>query len=35
MCVGCGRCVDADPGEIDIRRILKRLDEELNAKVAK
>ncbi len=39
MCVGCGRCVDADAGRIDIRRILKRLNEELNekqkAKVAK
>ncbi len=35
MCVGCGRCVDADAGGIDIRRILKRLNEELRTKVAK
>jgi sulfhydrogenase subunit beta (sulfur reductase) len=32
MCVGCGRCVDADAGKIDIRVILKKLNEELNAK---
>ena len=32
MCVGCGRCVDADAGKIDIREILKKLNEELNAK---
>jgi len=25
MCVGCGRCVDADPGGMDIREILKKL----------
>jgi hypothetical protein len=25
MCVGCGRCVDADAGGIDIREILKEL----------
>ncbi len=25
MCVGCGRCVDADAGGIDIREILKKL----------
>jgi len=35
MCVGCGRCVDADAGGIDIRKILKRLNEELNVKAAK
>jgi len=28
MCVGCGRCVDADAGGIDIRKVLKRLREE-------
>jgi len=32
MCVGCGRCVDADAGGIDIRQILKRLYEELKDK---
>lgn len=26
MCVGCGRCVDADAGGIDIREILKELE---------
>ena len=25
MCIGCGRCVDADPGGMDIREILKKL----------
>ena len=25
MCVGCGRCVDADAGGIDIREIFKKL----------
>jgi len=29
MCVGCGRCVDADAGGMDIRVILKRLRQEL------
>lgn len=33
MCVGCGRCVDAEAGAIDIRNVLKKLNEE--AKVAK
>ena len=28
MCVGCGRCVDADAGGMDIRVILKRLRQE-------
>jgi sulfhydrogenase subunit beta (sulfur reductase) len=28
MCVGCGRCVDADAGGIDLRQVLKRLSEE-------
>jgi len=41
MCVGCGRCVDADIGGMDIRAVLKKLSEELKdedkkeAKVAK
>ena len=29
MCVGCGRCVDAEAGGVDIRVILKKLNEEL------
>ncbi len=33
MCVGCGRCVDADAGGMDLRDILKKLSKE--AKVAK
>jgi ferredoxin len=32
MCVGCGRCVDGEAGEVDIRRVLKRLNEELVGK---
>jgi sulfhydrogenase subunit beta (sulfur reductase) len=32
MCVGCGRCVDAEAGEVDIRRVLKKLNEELKGK---
>jgi NAD-dependent dihydropyrimidine dehydrogenase PreA subunit len=39
MCVGCGRCIDACPGGIDIRAILKKLNDQLldkpKAKVAK
>ena len=39
MCVGCGRCIDADSHKMDIRVVLKKLNEELrnspNAKVAK
>jgi len=31
MCVGCGRCVDAETGNIDIRTVLKLLDDELLA----
>ena len=27
-CCGCGRCIDVCPGKIDIRRILKRLNDE-------
>ena len=29
MCVGCGRCVDAEAGDVDIRKVLKKLNEEL------
>jgi len=29
MCVGCGRCVDAEAGDVDIREVLKKLNEEL------
>ena len=32
MCVGCGRCVDADAGGMDLREILKRLNEEYKDK---
>ncbi|MBN1973141.1 MAG: 4Fe-4S dicluster domain-containing protein [Sedimentisphaerales bacterium] len=32
MCVGCGRCVDAEAGKVDIRRVIKKLNEELNVK---
>jgi ferredoxin len=32
MCVGCGRCVDAEAGEVDIREVLKKLNEELKGK---
>ena len=32
MCVGCGRCVDADAGGIDIRVMFKKLNEELKDK---
>lgn len=39
MCVGCGRCIDADTHKMDIRVVLKKLNEELKdkpkAKVAK
>jgi len=39
MCVGCGRCIDADSHKMDIRVVLKKLNEELKnkpkAKVAK
>jgi len=41
MCVGCGRCVDADAGGMDLRDILKKLSEDgknkdkSKAKVAK
>jgi len=32
MCVGCGRCVDACAGEIDLREMFKRLSTEMNVK---
>ena len=32
MCVGCGRCVDAEAGEMDIRVVLKKLSDELTDK---
>jgi ferredoxin len=32
MCIGCGRCVDADAGGTDIRRILLRLSQEVKNK---
>jgi len=32
MCVGCGRCVDADIGGMDIRAVLKKLNQELQGK---
>ncbi len=32
MCVGCGRCVDAEAGEVDIRMVLKKLYEEIKGK---
>jgi len=41
MCVGCGRCIDADAGGMDLRDILKKLSEDgknkdqSKAKVAK
>jgi len=35
MCVGCGRCVDADAGGMDIRKVLKKLSEEVKGKSKK
>jgi ferredoxin len=32
MCVGCGRCVDADAGGMDLREILNRLSKEAQNK---
>lgn len=32
MCVGCGRCVDADAGGMDLREVLKKLNEEAKDK---
>jgi sulfhydrogenase subunit beta (sulfur reductase) len=31
MCVGCGRCIDAETGDVDIRVVLKRLNDEFPA----
>ena len=28
MCVGCGRCIDAETGDVDIHRVLRRLNGE-------
>jgi sulfhydrogenase subunit beta (sulfur reductase) len=35
MCVGCGRCVDAETGDVDIRVVLKKLNDELLSKGGK
>jgi ferredoxin len=38
MCVGCGRCIDAESGDVDMRRVLRTLNEEFlnrDKKVAK
>ena len=32
MCVGCGRCIDADAGGIDLRQLLKKLGQEADNK---
>jgi sulfhydrogenase subunit beta (sulfur reductase) len=32
MCVGCGRCIDADAGGIDLRQVLKKLSEEASSR---
>ena len=32
MCVGCGRCIDADSHKMDIRVVLKKLNDELKDK---
>ncbi len=29
MCVGCGRCVDADAGGMDLREVLMKLSKEI------
>lgn len=31
MCVGCGRCVDAEAGAVDIRAVLEKLNNHLEA----
>lgn len=28
MCVGCGRCIDAESGDVDMRRVLSTLNDE-------
>jgi ferredoxin len=39
MCVGCGRCIDADAGGMDIREVLRKLNQQMKtprqAKVTK
>jgi ferredoxin len=35
MCVGCGRCIDAESGTMDIRRLLKQLSDELRTTKAR
>jgi len=35
MCVGCGRCIDADAGGIDLREILKKFNEEYKKEKSK
>jgi len=35
MCVGCGRCVDAEAGKVDLRSVLKKLSEEFKGKARK
>ena len=36
MCIGCGRCIDTCAVEIDLRKMLKKMNEELkNTKVGK
>jgi len=38
MCVGCGRCLDAESGDVDMRRVLQKLNSELlneDRKIAK
>lgn len=32
MCVGCGRCIDAEVGTLDLRALLKKLEEEMKDK---
>lgn len=29
MCVGCGRCIDAESGDVDMRRVFERLSSEI------
>ncbi len=35
MCVGCGRCIDAESGTMDLRRLLKQLNDELKTQKVK
>jgi ferredoxin len=32
MCVGCGRCIDAEAGGVDLREVLKKLNQEFKGK---